>query len=535
MKKEKLLVFVFMLVVVVGLSFVSGAIKTNKDSYNNGDPVYLISTSDPLCYLDLEVVKAFVVEDREWTGGEVLNDARGDSSEVPNKRFNREQLLEDAVIGNFDVVIDCNDNGIYDSGEPIFDSGFEVVAKKGVGRVLDGLLIEDFSWNYDPEEIDLEVEILQVKISVANEGVKLSSLDMAFNNIPSLNLQSVEIYVDNNGDAKLDGEDVKIGEYVPEGVISNRESAEVILDYVLNDDVEKSLLVVYRLKEDVDNGKYSIRLNSLLGVGEITGENISFLGLSKESSVLTVVDAKSCLGALALELDPSSSYENAVVNAKVSNLNGCDGFKVSLRDQPCYLPVRDVASCVVKDGKCEGEVITSGSKTYYACLDKNKDDDFVDTGESVPAEYEFLVKEVEVVEEDEEEDEEGVEGENGEGNEGEGNGGGITGGVVNEGGFAGNLVNNDSFLVLLEVTLLLILFVLVMILFKLGGNARVSGGESDVQGLLDDDDEDEMEEKKDKSDKKGNGKDDKDKKKEDDKKDIGDLFDEDEEGDDKDN
>jgi hypothetical protein len=526
MKKEKLLVFVFMLVVVVGLSFVSGAIKTNKDSYSNGDSVYLISTSDPLCYLDLEVVKAFVVEDMEWTGGEVLNDARGDSSEVPNKRFNREQLLEDAVIGNFDVVIDCNDNGIYDSGEPIFDSGFEVVAKKGVGRVLDGLLIEDFSWNYDPEEIELEVEILQVKISVVNEGVKLGSLDMTFNNLPSLNLQSVEVYVDNNGDAKLDSEDVKIGEYVPEGVISNRESVDVGLDYVLNADGEKSLLVIYRLKEDVDNGKYSMRLNSLLGVGEITGEEISFLGLSKESNTLTVVDAKSCLGALALELDPSSSYENVVVNAKVSNLSGCDGFRVSVRDQPCYLPTREVASCIVNEGKCDGEIITSGSKTYYACLDKNEDGDFVDTGESVPAEYEFLVKEVEVVEEVEEGNEEGVEGGNeseGENEgEGEGNSGGITGGVVNEGGFSGNLVNNDSFLVLLEVTLLLILFVLVMILFKLGGNVSGSSGKSDGPGLLDDDDEDEMEGKDDKGDK-------------DDKKDIGDLFDEEEEGDEEDN
>jgi hypothetical protein len=515
---------------MLSLGFVSADLKPNKDSFSSGDIVYLISTSDPLCFTDADKVKFYIVEVDELSGGENLVDKRGESSEVDNKRFPREKVWDNAEIGLYNMVIDCNENGRYDIGEPKAKDGFEVVAKKGVGKSNNGVEIGDFSWSYDSEEIDLDVELLHFKISSDNENIKLVSSNVEFYNNPSLDLEAVEYYIDSNGDAKLDNGDVSIGSVNFEEVIANRGSVEVVLDYVLNAGEEKNLLVVYKLKDSILEGRYSMRVNSFSGVGEITGENINFLGFSRQSGVMTVLPAKSCLGSVSLELDPDSSYNHGAINAKAGNLSGCENRRVSFKDQPCYLFVRNIGNCELNNGECVREIITTGSKTYYACIDKNEDGDFVDIGESISTKYEFLVKAIEVVEEDNGEvNEEGnVEGNEEGGVENEGSGS-ISGDVVSDGGLKGDLINNDSFLVLLEVTLLLILFVLVMILFKLGGNARMGskskgdGGDDkdkdDGPGLLDDDDEDEDEMEDD----------DKNKKDKKDDKDIGDLFDEEDE------
>src|SRR3989344_875150 len=405
MKKEKLLavMLLFVLVVVIGFGMVSAAIKTSTAKYSTGDSVYLVSTSDPLCYSGPQKVKVFVVENQSFSGGEGLDEVRDASSEVPNTRFSREQLLADACAGVFRVIIDCNNNGVYDMGEPLYANGFSVVAKKGVGKVSEALKISDSSWMYDPEAPLLTIPVLQVSLLAQHESILLTNLSVEFSNNPALDISLVDFYIDKNSDGKSGSSDVKIGSFVPSGLIANRAKVTVALDYVLEMGTSEKLLVVYQMKQGVAPGTYSMKLMNIFGTGQITNEQISFAGLSKESSLLMVSGAKSCLGTTLLALNPSSSYDTGIVTLQVSNLTGCDGMKVSFRDQPCYLPSRELKTCVLTAGGCSSQIVSSESKTYFACVDKNKDSDFVDFGESAPADYSRLVRDVVIVDNSEEE------------------------------------------------------------------------------------------------------------------------------------
>ncbi|MAG02543.1 hypothetical protein CMI42_04340 [Candidatus Pacearchaeota archaeon] len=497
MKKEKILIIVFISMIMVSFSFVQGEIiKTTKSSYNTGESVRAISNvglNDKLCRSSSdEEVKLYVVQNNDqWVGGENFNDVRNDVSLVPNKRFSSKIIWEEVKTGDFDMVVDCDDDGIYDLGEPVFNEGFSVVAKKGIGRVLDGLEMEDFSWYYDSEEVDLDKEMLSLKFSGEHEGISLKNLTVEFSNREGLDLDRLEIYVDKNNNGKLNAVDLKIGEFVPSGLVEDRERVTINLNYDLVQGVE-SLLFVYKLKPSVLEGEYSFQLLSVYGEGELSKEMIKFFGLKRESVKLEVLPEKSCLGSINLNVNPKTALKGGDVILRASNLSGCGDREVSLRATACYLPKREIGKCTLSEGKCEVNTIAQGDQTYYACLDKNLDGDFVDVGESVSDGFVLKVEVKEVVEETNDEDNESSE------NNGEGNGGGITGNVVNEENNNVLLGASDSFLVLLEVTLLLILFVLIMILFKLRG--PVSGDSSENEG--DESGWDEDDDKRDDKDKK---------------------------------
>ena len=63
--------------------------------------------------------------------------------------------------------------------------------------------------------------------------------------------------------------------------------------------------------------------------------------------------------------------KNEMINVKISNLTGCDNKTVKLRTNPCTFAVGDLNSCVLKDGKCELQLIGLEDKRYYVCIDKN--------------------------------------------------------------------------------------------------------------------------------------------------------------------
>jgi len=449
-------------------------IKTNKARYNTGESVYVLSTvggSDKLCRSNSdEEVKLYIVESKEeWSNGASFEDVREEPTLIKNSKFSNKRVWIGDKAGTYNLIVDCDDNQQYDEvNEPLFGAGFEVVPKKGSGRVFKGNSIKGFSWFFDAEEPDLEKEILRFNILAEDESIELSNLTV--NSVfPKNSSFILEVYIDKNNNGMLNPVDVMIGS------VEVNEVKEVIdLDYTLSMGSEEKIIFVFRMNGDYLTGDYKVKLVSIFGNGIATNERIPFLGVPFESNVMTVLDKKSCLGSLNLVLSSNSVQQGEVVIARFSNLTGCDNNKVFLRTSPCYdVPIKEVGFCVLSGGACKIDIEEAVGGSYYACSDKNQDKDFIDFGEFDVEELVVEVLEVveEVVDEEivDETEEDSV----------------ITGEVVNEeeaNSGVGDLVSagkidieaSSTLIVLVEVTLLLILFVLILILFKLKGpNAPV--------------------------------------------------------------
>jgi len=90
-----------------------------------------------------------------------------------------------------------------------------------------------------------------------------------------------------------------------------------------------------------------------------------------------------CSGSISLTLNPSTVTPGGSVQASTSGLSNCDGKTVYVRKDSC---AGDLAcSCSVSGSGCScnfNAPTTVGTYTYYACIDKNNDGDFADSGES---------------------------------------------------------------------------------------------------------------------------------------------------------
>jgi len=464
MKKESNLkgigLFILFLGVILLVSgFVSASISTTKDQYTSVDSISVKSDQDPLCFSVEGDVDLYIVEKAEWSDGDDLDDVRGDYSAVPNSQFTQ-KVWENAPVGKYNVVIDCNGDKEYNMGEPI-DKGFEVILKRGMGVVLEGEKNPgDFSWFYDSEEIDVSNVMLQLKLSASFEDVALNNITVIFDFPGANKIEKLEVYTDENSNGKLGDSDSLIG-WIEPGVVNE---GLFFLNYTLKAGEGKNLLFVYKMKGDSEEGEYKLKVVSIYGKGVVSDKLVKFSGLSVNSNVMTVLPEKSCLGEVMLDLSPNPALENLSVIAKISNLNGCDGKEVLLKNDPCYMFNKpNVGSCSLVNGKCEIEFKVLEGR-YFACIYKNDDLDYGDFGEF--ATQDLLVQSSEDIADEEGEEIEELE------EEGESS---VTGGVVNEGvqevmdELAVDFGATSSFMILLEVTLLLILFVLVLILFKLRG------------------------------------------------------------------
>jgi len=452
MRKKSILPILIIISILLSLTFVQASIKSSKNNYNTGEIVFATSTSPELCLSKdpSETVLLYIVNHRDsWSDGDNFNEVRDDPSEVPNSKFSNEKIWESPETGTYDLIIDCDEDQVYDeTSEPIYDEGFIVSSKEGIGKIsLSELNPSNFSWLYDSEEPELANEILVLKLLAEDEEINLENITVE---VESPGKISLEIYVDKNNDGKLNPSDTSIGN------LDSFEGVEIInLDYDLDQGTEESILLVINMNEGMIVGEYSLKVISLSGTGLSSDKKINFFGVPIESNIMTVMDKKTCLGEIELVLEPNPASSSRLVLAKINNLEGCEGKTVFLKANACHLATGEVSSCVFKDNKCEMN-IKPIKGNYFACIDKNNDNDKNDFGESNTKELTIVSSEIpqeneedttspitgEVVEDLEETDQPEIQ----------------------------QILKSDPIFVLLEITLLLILFVLVLILFRLGKN-----------------------------------------------------------------
>jgi len=462
MKKErKIYIIITLFSVLFLLASVQASIKTNRNNYNTGDSIYVISTigiTDFLCRSqDPDPnVKLFIVEHKDqWSDGDSFEDVRGKSTQVSNSKFSNKKVWDDPKVGKYDLIIDCNEDNQYDEAiEPLYNEGFIVSAKRGSGNIKKGSTNPiNSTWRYDSEDPNLINEIFQLKLSAKDEEIDLNNITIIFDS--PKDIIELEVHIDKNNDGKLNSGDVLIGslEY-------SKFNNIIPLDYNLNDGDDENLLFVINMDENMETGEYSLKVVSLFGTGSISNRLIKFSGTPYESNIMKVLERKTCLGEISLTINPNPTFSSGTVNISINDLVGCDGIKVSIRANDCNeLLKKDVDSCVFQNNICQIN-INAIPGIYFACIDKNNDGDERDFGESAFEELFITVRErtveVEETEETNKTEEETIIDRNP-----------ITGSVVQQGNQPGIPLINDNLAILLEVTLLLILFVLTLIFFKL--------------------------------------------------------------------
>ncbi len=450
---------------------------TEKNEFSNLEQVYI--KSNVLCEPATEV-DLYIVEDKDpWLGDESLEDVKGSSQNInlTTSKIPLTKIWENPKAGSYDVVIDCNKNGVYDLYTDKVDSfsgvGFIVTAVAGTGKATIGAKdIGSHSWMYDSEEPILINEMLQLSLEVKGEDIKIENITIQASGTGNdEDIDKLEIYLDTNGNGVVDAGEEMIGDSQP--AYSKDDGITILTsDAILSQDIIHNLLIVYQMKQNATQGEYSLIVKSLYGSGQDSGEMISFSGLPITSGTKKVLPKKTCFGSLVLELTPNPAVEGGIINARISGLDGCQNRTIILKTNPCGSVIQEkVGSCASGAEGCMISFNALVSETYHACVDKNEDSDMVDLGEYAFEELTVegkpktqptvnvtgnLTANITKEEEEKEETEE---------NTSETGGSVITGGVI--GALTKGISGAGSLLLILEATLLLIFIVLVVIAFRL--------------------------------------------------------------------
>lgn len=105
--------------------------------------------------------------------------------------------------------------------------------------------------------------------------------------------------------------------------------------------------------------------------------------------IVPVADAQTCQGYVRLVIWPTFAPPSSYVSPSVYGLEFCDGKIVYFKQDSCS--GLQLSSCTVAGSGCEGNSFSvpqsSGAYTYYACIDKNGNNNFDDMGEQASLIY----------------------------------------------------------------------------------------------------------------------------------------------------
>lgn len=487
MKKGSIVITtILFLVLVTVIASVSATIDTQTtrgkitNEFLTTDSIIVKSGSN-LCNGVFDSVALYIVNK---DSGDALVDIRGEpniinltsSYALPRNII----VLENPEVGDYEAIIDCDQNGVY---HPLEDKkSFKVTLKAGSGIYLAGESINDFEWSYDVEEPDLVKPMLQLKFQSIGEDIDVRNITLKANGLGNdRSLESILIINDVNGNGLIEEDEEVLGMVTP-AYSSNNGAVLVPVDLRIVEGIDYYVILAYVLDSTVSTGEYYFVVRNVYGRGVLSERTIAFSGDDVASARMNVVESNSCLGSINLGFEPSVVVGNMTIDVLVQNMSGCSGITAEVRSRGCDVPgLFTIGTCELGDDSCIVEHYARESIVVYGCVDKNNDGDYNDLGESTNRELivypesvlndgdgtvEENIDDLEVVDVNEDEnnpetdlteidvlDESNLEGFDK-----------ITGSsiILGEG--------MDSFgaaLVVFELTLLLILFVLIMILFKL--------------------------------------------------------------------
>jgi len=453
MKKRSITLIFTLLIALLLISSISASVRPNRESYNTKDTIYILSSvgsDDTLCRSQNppENVEIYIVNHKdEWNDGDSFSDVRDKVTEIPNSRFSNTKIWENPKTGNYDLIVDCDQDREYDeTSEPIYSEGFSVVPKRGEASMKLGHKNPgDFEWQFDPEDPKFSKVISQIELNAIDENINLKELKIEIKSPQETN--DIEVYFDKNNNGIADSDDESII-----NIESAQKEEEISLDYNIRQDIQENILIVFNNQENSQKGEYQIKIVSITGMGVDSKKEIKFFGNPLESNFMNIIDKKSCLGEISLEITPNPATLNSELTAKISGLTGCNEYNIKLKSNECHVTLGDIEECQMGLDSCEMK-INAIKGTYFACIDKNKDKNYNGYGESASTDLKIKGEsepnnenEIEITESGKEESSK------------------ITGNAISN---LGNLKLDNSLIILVEVTLVLILALLILIFYRI--------------------------------------------------------------------
>jgi len=280
--------------------FTSLANGTIMQSFYTNETVYLAPTAVNITTNSTSVRVYIVNDSNSWTNQTNLTDVSGGYKSFTT---NSSGFLTTAnslwapanTVGNYDVVIDVNSNGVYDQGiDFVFDSsttGFVVLPIPA--PTLTVAIGENNTANhvYSIPSNNTEVIMLQMKMSAGTyENVNLTSLSLIASGSgdDSKGISVVEFIADLNGNGVYDS-----GENLLAGTKYLRDNGALQLDipggYVIPANTTSYFLIIYKMTNSSLNGDmYSFQLASVSGQGATSGTAAKVSGYPLNSVVTTV-------------------------------------------------------------------------------------------------------------------------------------------------------------------------------------------------------------------------------------------------------
>lgn len=370
---------VLFLLILISVFSIQAAIQTTKSNgqassdFTTIEEVYVKGDAG-LCNSAFQDVNLYVVESEKRDS---LSDVRGNFQNIKlgnNFALSVTKIWTGVKAGKYDVLIDCDKDGKYIALEPM--TSFNVNSQKGNGSASIGEKnIGVSSWQYDSEKPNIAVEAMQIKLLANIEDIKLGNISLDI--LGSNGVNRIEVYSDTNNNGKINGDGVLIG-----STDVTKSSVVVSVDYTITKDKAENILIAYKLKESAkDNITLSVK--AISGEGVNSKNTIIFSGLLIKSGVKQILNPKSCVGTPVLEFEPNNVAKSGRVIAKITNISGCENKKIYLRKNPCdATSTLEIGSCVSTGNECSLGFFASENGTYYVCLDKNNDGDMADAGEA---------------------------------------------------------------------------------------------------------------------------------------------------------
>jgi len=236
----------------------------------------------------------YVVGDRgSWKDGTELVDVSGGVEEVDideDGELTLTRVWDSRLdVGEYDVVLDTDEDGEYDEGECVTDDGFKVIdAGEGTVKLGSKSPDEDFRWRVKFDEPF--VVMLQVRLFAKDlEDLRITTftIDASGTGNERESLLDVIVAEDRGGDGEYrDGSDTILGHgtYV-------RDSGEITIatNFLLEAGDSANILIVYAMGADFLDGKtFLVDLDKVEAEGVISEERVRLLGTPISSYELEI-------------------------------------------------------------------------------------------------------------------------------------------------------------------------------------------------------------------------------------------------------
>lgn len=365
-------------------------------------------------------VRVYIVSNSDsWTNGTVLTPiisysslTTDSSGKIPLTAI----WSPDTVAGSYDLVIDTNNDGIYNQSIDFVDNetslGFKIIEapKPTLAFALGESNPSNQNWNYGNNSQSV---MIQFKITAGSaEDISINSMDLIAGGTgdDKLGISAIRIYVDANSNGNVDDLDslVAFGKFTADNGVLN---VLIPNNYIIKANSTVRFIATYTMNNNVANGNtFNFQIVSVSALG-LSGKKAVVTGLPLTSSTKTIVGApqqsqpvqtisctdfknksscagttcnwcdsddsckntseicpKICRGNLSLSIQQGDSTSTAVI----SGLADCDNNIVFIKEGSCNNAT--IASCNATGSGCSisFQNLPVGEHMLYACLDVNE-------------------------------------------------------------------------------------------------------------------------------------------------------------------